>query len=537
MNSIKIILLTTILLVNSCFAKIIENKDLDNAIKNQNYKKIKEIFLQNDINNQYYIKEYNIYINPIIYSILEDKKELFDFLLENEKIDLYKTTPKGLNAIVASLRVLENYYLKEFIKKSIKLKPTNGISPYSYISLNLNFPSKVELLLKSGVNYLYKDKNGKNVVQNFIEKYRKYTNLYKIVKANPPSKIELIPSLNIYYKKLASQKNGKERILKSLEIQKILLKRAIEKLYKTEKTRTTYLKLIKKDKEKAILYYLENNSTINRFKNIQNSNYSPLFIAIKKRLKRYYEPLAKAGITIDDDSHRNIDLVIKQKDYQSIKLFKTLGMDINHIDKYGNSYFFRNVYTYKNLKMLKLIISLGYNLPNLKNRHKIYKEDTPKWHNDIIYAHKFLIQSNEKELFQKIDNIAKKYHINLQYSMDDIQKKDNKFYIKNTTYLFSGIINSHYNYLEKYIEVKNGLKDGNSVVSYENGNPYIYNRYSKGKLIGSIIFYKNFKKKILLIYDNNENIIEKEFYDKDGNKKVFPKDINLEKLTTKLKYI
>lgn len=293
---------------------------------------------------------------------------------------------------------------------------------------------------------------------------------------------------------------------------------------------------IKKDSpKKAIDFYLEHSKEFTEsFK-----KYEPLKLAIKHNLKEYYEVLVLKGALVDDKEHRNIDTIIKRKDYNSLKLFKKLGMDINHIDKYGNSYFFRNVHTYKDMQMLKLLLKLGYKLPNFQNSKKITRMSRPKWFNDISFGYKFLVYSDELELINRFENLISKYNIHLEYHEKELQLKDGKYYIKDTNKIFTGLKLGDYNGLDSYVLIKNGLKDGIAVVKdFNSRDIHIQNLYEKGVLLQSVIYQKvgySLSRQVVIVYDKNTKIKKKLYFRKDGEKSDFPKSFDLEKTVESLK--
>ena len=143
--------------------------------------------------------------------------------------DINQADPRGLTPLFFSLRRLENYYLKELLKRGVSLKPINGKSPLLYVILDFNFVSKIKLLLHAGIDKNYKDKDGKSIIELFKEKYKLYDEMYKKIESSTAEQIQKM-NLNSYYKHKVLEKNGKQNVLKSIEIQKIFISRAIDSL-------------------------------------------------------------------------------------------------------------------------------------------------------------------------------------------------------------------------------------------------------------------------------------------------------------------
>lgn len=150
----------------------------------------------------------------------------------------------------------------------------------------------------------------------------------------------------------------------------------------------------------ALDFYLSYANELNTVQGFHECSRAPLRIAIEHQKKGKYELLVKAGATIDDADHVNGDTLIEQNDLESIKLFVKLGMDLNHIGRYENSYFFRALnYSNENTTLAKELIKLGYNPlnPNLSKKRNTedlalaYKVAKKKGDGELLdYANKFL---------------------------------------------------------------------------------------------------------------------------------------------------
>jgi len=190
--------------------------------------KLQKAVENGDINKTYYLKEHDLYLTPLTTAIFINDRELFKRLLQ-KGADINQADPRGLTPLFFSLRRLENYYLKELLKRGVSLKPINGKSPLLYVILDFNFVSKIKLLLHAGIDKNYKDKDGKSIIELFKEKYKLYDEMYKKIESSTAEQIQKM-NLNSYYKHKVLEKNGKQNVLKSIEIQKIFISRAIDSL-------------------------------------------------------------------------------------------------------------------------------------------------------------------------------------------------------------------------------------------------------------------------------------------------------------------
>ena len=199
---------------------------LQKAMDEKNFQTVSTIVESGDINRTYYLKEHDLYLTPLTTAIFINDRELFKILLQ-KGADINQTDPRGLTPLFFALRTLENYYLKELLKRGVSLEPIKGQSPLLYVILDFNFVSKIKLLLHADIDKNYKDKDGKSVLELFKEKYKLYDEMYNKIESSTAEQIQKM-NLNSYYKQKVLEKNGKQNVLKSIEMQKIFISRAIE---------------------------------------------------------------------------------------------------------------------------------------------------------------------------------------------------------------------------------------------------------------------------------------------------------------------
>ena len=139
------------------------------------------------------------------------------------------------NQLLNSLRELENQHLENLLAKKITLKPINGKSLLNLIQINFNFYSKVKLLLDANIDLNYIDKDGNSIIQNYQNLIKRYKKLYKRIKSNTIKEIQIFSDVPQLYKKILLEKNGKKVVLRSINYQQHLLKKAIKLIkYKKE---------------------------------------------------------------------------------------------------------------------------------------------------------------------------------------------------------------------------------------------------------------------------------------------------------------
>ena len=144
--------------------------------------------------------------------------------------------------------------------------------------------------------------------------------------------------------------------------------------------------------DKALEFYLSHAKELNSVQGFHDWSRAPLSIAIEHQKKDCYEAIIKAGALIDDANHVNGDTLIEQNDLESIKLFVKLGMNLNHIGRYENSYFFRALYyNNENTILAKELLKLGYNPlnPNLSKKRST---------ENLALAYKVANKKGDKEL-------------------------------------------------------------------------------------------------------------------------------------------
>jgi len=131
-----------------------------------------------------------------------------------------------------SLKELENHHLEKLLSNNISLSPIDGKSPLNQISININFYSKVKLLVDAGIDLNFIDKDGNNIIQNYQNLIKRYDKLYDKIKSHTPQEIQKFNDIPPIYKKTVLQKNGKKTVLRSISYSKMLIKRAIKLVYK-----------------------------------------------------------------------------------------------------------------------------------------------------------------------------------------------------------------------------------------------------------------------------------------------------------------
>jgi ankyrin repeat protein len=154
--------------------------------------------------------------------------------------------------------------------------------------------------------------------------------------------------------------------------------------------------------DKALDFYLSHTKELNAIAGFHERSRAPLSVAIEHQKKSTYEAIVKAGALIDDANHVNGDMLIEQNDLESIKLFIKLGMNLNHIGRYENSYFFRALYySNENTTLAKELVKIGYNPinPNLSRKRNI---------EDLALAYKVASKKGDKELADYANQILDK---------------------------------------------------------------------------------------------------------------------------------
>jgi len=103
---------------------------------------------------------------------------------------------------------------------------------------------------------------------------------------------------------------------------------------------------------------------------------------------------------------------------------------------------------------------------------------------------------------------------------EDLEERNGLFYEKNSNVPFTGKCITTYpnGQLGMGGYIKNGLRDGEWIWFYENGNKKRYCTYVNGVKQGpSIYFYKNGQKKSEIIFKDDKNI-KQTSWDEKGNK-------------------
>ncbi|MGQ9847496.1 MAG: toxin-antitoxin system YwqK family antitoxin [Bacteroidales bacterium] len=103
---------------------------------------------------------------------------------------------------------------------------------------------------------------------------------------------------------------------------------------------------------------------------------------------------------------------------------------------------------------------------------------------------------------------------------EDLEEINGVFYLKDSKTPFTGkcITTFPNGKLGMGGYIKNGLRDGEWIWFYENGNKKRFCVYKNGVKHGtSIFYYKNGQKKSEIIFDNDKNIRQTS-YDEKGNK-------------------
>lgn len=282
--------------------------------------------------------------------------------------------------------------------------------------------------------------------------------------------------------------------------------------------------------EKALEFYLANASRLNAIKNIHNWSKAPLTLAIEYNKISYYERVINAGAIIDDRAHRNIDQLITSNDAKSLKLFAKMGMDINHVDYSGNSYFFRSVHhAEENTFMAKEILKLGYNLynPNLSQT---------RVKSDINLAYRVALKKKDKKLSSMLSKLSDRS--SMEVFSDAVQTKDDKLYFKGSDVLFNGKVKSDYGVYSRSRAYRDGVRHGETIVSKPNHEIFAVAYYIDAKLVSGIVMQDNASKHTTNCHFKESGEVEK-CEDKVRGRKIVSssKTISLQRVVEILKEI
>jgi ankyrin repeat protein len=235
--------------------------------------------------------------------------------------------------------------------------------------------------------------------------------------------------------------------------------------------------------DSALEYYLSHAERLNAVQGLHDWSKAPLTIAIDHQKKEYYPRIIKAGGWIDDDDHDNGDRLIAQNDLESIKLFVKLGMNLNHIGKYQNSYFFRTLYySHKNTTLAKELLKLGYTPmnPNLPTKRNI---------EDLSLAYTVAIEKGDNELATIAKKLLDQNNGALDADDSQIIIKDRLAYLKGTDKPFTGTLSGGYGEFEKKTQYVNGLKEGQLKVIKPSGDPFAIANFYQGIITYGVIVH------------------------------------------------
>lgn len=275
--------------------------------------------------------------------------------------------------------------------------------------------------------------------------------------------------------------------------------------------------------DQALEYYLEHAKELNAVGGIHNWSKAPLTIAIDHRKKEIYERLVKAGAIIDDRDHDNGDRLIAQNDSESIKLFVKLGMDLNHIGRYNNSYFFRCIHhEHKNTALAKALLRLGYNPmnPNLPTERNL---------KDLSLAYTVATEKGDDVLADFAKRMLDRYNGVIDADVSQIVNKNRLAYLKGSDKLFTGTLKSGYGEYEKKTHYVNGLKEGRLSVIKPGGAPFAIAEYKRGIMIYGVIFHDESADKATVCSFDEYGIL-KECSEHSGDKQPFTPKLSRERV-------
>ena len=254
-------------------------------------------------------------------------------------INIYATTPVK-DDLYNALRITENQKLKNLIKNGAKFDAIDGYSAFSIIRLDLNFLSKVKILLKTNIDLNYINKDGNTIIEDYKNKYKKYSALYNLIDSKIPQELQGIDKISPYHKKVLLTKNGKKSILRGIKWQLTSLKKAIILLKNSfEIVRYSYIGDIQKVKK-----YITKNTIIPN------------------------QALLNAGFK----NHANI-----------VKLLIKNGANIDTPSKSGKNILYYAVQN-NNLELLKYLVKNGGKFTNINNGHSVLFKAVESGYIDIV---------------------------------------------------------------------------------------------------------------------------------------------------------